>query len=371
MHLDKLTSFFLFLLTLWDYYFPAYGGRVFDYFALVAILFSVVVGLSAGQRLVYPKWLLLAFSLSVVQVVYGALNGNELAAIAFLVGFILILPYFFTNGFALGKGVSLKYLDLIIGLHVLIFFVQHFVFHLFLYPIDLHGVVGSIDTRTFNEATGYFRAAGLFQEPNSYSVTIYALLILKLITSAGKLDFLCLVAWLSLFVSESLWAVGGGVVIAMLFFNSNLIKCSVVVMAAVSFFVFVNAPELLNYVLDPITVTRLLDLESDPSNLARYGLAKNIDLNLSFFFGNGINTSDFQSFLGANGYSFVTYSFGLLWTIGFLLAIYFNSSAHRLKVVVAVLFAMSTYPLFTYLFWYAWLALILKARGRHNESALP
>ena len=366
-----MPSILLFLLTLWDYYLPSYGGRVFDYFALVSILISVVVALYAGQRLVYPKWLLLAFSLSVVQVVYGALNGNELAAIAFLTGFILILPYFFTHGFAVGKGVNLKYLDLIIGFHVLIFFVQYFVFHVFLYPIDLHGIVGSIDTRTFNEVTGYFRAAGLFQEPNSYSVTIYALLILKLITSAGKIDFLGLVAWFSLFASESLWGVGGGVVIAILFFNSNLIKYSVVVLLAASFFVFVNAPELFNYILDPITVARMLDLDSDPSRHARYGSVKNIHLNFSFFFGHGINTSDFQSFVGANGYSFIIYSFGLLWTIGFLMAIYFNSSAHRLKVVVAVFFAMSTYPLFTHLFWYAWLALILKARGRNNESTLP
>jgi hypothetical protein len=364
-----MPSFFLFLLTLWDYYLPSYGGRVFDYFALVSILISVVVALYAGERLAYPKWLLFVFSLSVVQVIYGALNRNELAAMAFLAGFILILPYFFTNGFASGKGVNSKYLDLIIGFHVLMFFVQYFVFHVFSYPIDFHGTVGSIDARTFNEVTGYFRAAGLFQEPNSYCVTIYALLILKLIISDGRVDLLGLVAWFSLFASESLWGGGAGVVVAILFFNSNLIRYSVVVLLATSFFVFVNAPELFNYILDPITVTRMLDLDLDPSRHARYGLTENINLNFHFFLGSGINTSDFQSFFGANGYSFAIYSFGLLWTIGFLMAIYFNSSAHRLKVVVAVLFAMTTYPLFTYLFWYAWLALMV--RGRDHEPALP
>lgn len=158
-------------------------------------------------------------------------------------------------------------------------------------------------------------------------------------------------------------------VVAILFFNSNLIRYSVVVLLATSFFVFVNAPELFNYILDPITVTRMLDLDLDPSRHARYGLTENINLNFHFFLGSGINTSDFQSFFGANGYSFAIYSFGLLWTIGFLMAIYFNSSAHRLKVVVAVLFAMTTYPLFTYLFWYAWLALMV--RGRDHEPALP
>lgn len=364
-----MLSVILFLLTLWDYYIPSYGGRVFDYVALVAILIAVVASVSSQQRLVYPRLLLFAFLISGVNVIYGALNGNELAAMAYLAGFILVLPYFFTYGLASSKGITSNQINLIIGFHVSIFFFQYFLFHILSYPLDLHGPVGSIDSRSFNEWTGYFRAAGLFQEPNSYCVTIYALLVLKLIISAGKIDRLCLLAWLSLFVSESLWGIGAGVVIAVLFFDSKYIKYSVLVMLALSLFVITTTPDLLGYILDPITGARLLHLDSDPSRLARYGSIDALDLNSSFFFGSGINTSDFQSFLGANGYSFSIYSFGLLWTIFFLMAIYFNSSSRRLRVIVAVTFAMSSYPLFTYLFWYAWLGLLI--RGKDNEFALP
>ena len=94
------------------------------------------------------------------------------------------------------------------------------------------------------------------------------------------------------------------------------------------------------------------------------------DINLNFLFGHGISTTKFQEFAGANGISLLMYSIGVFGLFLVFIYLCFLQFKYGLDVVVWVLISFSSYPLITYFYWWAWLALLLCFSNKKNSGAV-
>lgn len=354
------------LFTLSDYYIPVLGGRVFDYLGIVLLLATVGFQFASGRftALSFSKPHL-AFVLSVLPAALMAIvqgEGRVLTTIAFLTGALLIYPAFGSEQQDPER--LRRQMGVLILVNLAFFFLQYAVFKGTGLLLDFHSQFGVISPRVFNEFTGYFRAAGLFQEPSSFSIMIFMLNSVRLACSS-RTDGVFVLSLVGLLISESLWGFGAGALLLMLRFGLLRITPFRAVLALIvigvgiwAFNQLKQSSALLELVLDPITIGRLMNLENDPSRQGRFGVEQPVVADQWLVFGNGISADDFQSFMGANGVSFYIYSFGLLGLLIYLGWLYLESRTEFVPRAVLVLFAMSSYPQFSYAIWWAWLALL-------------
>ena len=272
-----------------------------------------------------------------------------------------------------------RQLGWLIGLSLLFFFIQFIAYKSFAIIVDYHSYFGTVAPRTFNEDTGYFRAAGLFEEPNSYCLTLFMLNVLRLFLARRQFDILFLISLLTLVLSESFWGIGAMFVLLLLANRLSRSTVSVFTLLAslgglllVGFIVLMNWPIIVEAIFDPITVQRLVNLDADPSMAGRYGGSTNrLDVDFPFIVGHGLTTSEFHAFSGANGIGFYLYCFGILGMLLFLTWIVVDSRKNSLWIAVAILFAMTSYPLFTYAFWWAWLGILIRISKSITEPCQP
>jgi hypothetical protein len=289
-------------------------------------------------------------------------QGRVITTVAFLTGCLLIYSAYSSETYDSER--LRRQMGALIVVNLVFFFVQFAAFRGVGVILDFHSHFGVISPRVFNEFTGYFRAAGLFQEPSSFSIMIFMLNIVRLICSQ-RTDALFVLSLVALLVSESLWGFGAGALLLM--FRYGLLRVTptraVLALLSIAFAIWAfnklkESSALLELVLDPITVGRLLDLENDPSRQGRFGVEEPVAFDLWLVFGRGISADDFQTFMGANGVSFYLYSFGLLGLLILLGWLYMESKREFVPTAILVLFAMSSYPQFSYAVWWAWLALL-------------
>ena len=293
-------------------------------------------------------------------------------------------------------------------------FLQIIIYRLTNYYFDLSLFTGGVKSRVFNSSIQTFRPSSIFQEPNGYSVTIISILCLLLFLSLKEVggDFgksislnknLIIISSVSISLTFSLWGlIIGFFFISIIIFQSIFkfikrflfdkkivltnfsLKKTFLFFITISLIVISQSKYFINNL--SIAILRLGALESDPSASQRYRYGESIfetlyDLDpFTFLFGNGATTArdTFQTFLGANGLSFLIFSIGFLGIFFFLLIFlpyspkinpiseinYFLTYRYlrHYFYFLGFMFIISTsYPLYTYqLFWIS-SALIINA----------
>jgi len=358
----------LFVFSLWDYYIiPVSGriyGRIFDYCGIFLILFFISSKIYITKlpnlyvkRTAFFIWLF-ALLFFIPQMIFGILEGSVLTVFAFYLGLFLVLPYFLH--FDYNYAHILRVINVLTIVNLLFFYIQFFAYKCFGVVIDYLGYFNAMSARIFNTATFYFRAAGLFQEPNSFCLMVFMLLVVRLFLKGNIFDLLSIIALVAIFLSESLWGFGAIVVLLILFTRSVIYKSLILALVIAFSFTIVYAPKYAAYLIDPITVGRIPNVLNEGSYLARYCGKSKIRCDFNFFFGHGLSTNKFQGFSGCNAIGFIIYSFGFFGFILFLFTLLGAFKKSRIKFLFAIIFAMTSYPLFTYMFWWTWLGIIIK-----------
>lgn len=241
------------------------------------------------------------------------------------------------------------------------------------YYIDYSGVVGSISSRGYNSGLDYFRPHGIFQEPNGYSTLTFCLLVLAqhLPNRNLRIEGLGII---SMVMSQSLWGMVGAVILCVGTLR-QLDRSSFIFLSAlgVSITLAQLPTGILDLFLNVVTIERVADVTNDASFSQRVGGLFNLtgDSLTNYVLGSGVDSSAFQGQLGANGFSFLVTSFGLLFSVPLFLIVC-SSLQFRMSTILPLLFLMTTYPPFSYMYFWAWLALLVfLVRQKRWRSAGP
>jgi hypothetical protein len=265
------------------------------------------------------------------------------------------------------------------GVHMLFFLVQFSAFYGFHDIIDYQEILGGASR--IMRSPEQMRAAGLFQEPNSYCLNLFVIASMAIVSRPSRP--LTLVAALTMFLSESLWGIGAAVVL--LFLNEMRLQQSprrfiIAFSAAVAVLgvVFNGYLWLTKTAGDhiPYSYGRILEITKDPSLRERYlrnrcGSNPNTAITalpletrlVQGAFGGGLTTQYFEKCLAANGIAFLYKSFGLVGLAallaGFWLALRGLSVGAKLYFALALGFSLTSYPLFTYVIFWIWLPALI------------
>jgi len=288
-----------------------------------------------------------------------------LTSAAFLIGCAFVFGVFFRRD--IDYRLLYRQLGWLIVLNLIAFYVQYLTFQMTGYLINYHGLIG-VEPRVL--IGGFIRAGGLYQEPNSFCLVLFMLNAVRLFCPREGRDRLFLISIVTLILSESLWGLGAAIflILCRIYLSEAKVRRVPIVLPVTGGVVlfaalFVDWSSVLELLFSPVTIGRLLDISNDGSAQERFTGAQGFAVDLRFFLGHGPSTLDFQSYLGVNGISFYIYGFGLIGYLLFLLFVLKISDGHVMVKVAMVVLAMSTYPLFTYAFWWAWLALLAKANS--------
>jgi hypothetical protein len=351
--------------TLWDYYFGPFGEgfRVFDLLAVGLILSSLFTTMSLKRtavaksiRLPAVRWALLLALVSLF--IASGLIGTARDPANFLrptsgvwLGMIVFVVYYYVN-------VPCLSVDRVVGwliiLHALALFVQFAEYHSSGALINYQEISGA-EPRVFS---AIFRPSGLFLEPGSYAVTVIMLSLLRLIVR-HKRDWISWIALVSVALTNSLFGVLAVCSILVFFFWKQawfwLVACAMVLATILGMSAFSELPEVV------FLTDRLLDFGSDVSVSARYGgmidaLQGNGDV-LRLWFGGGLGND--YLFLGSSGVAFLVASVGIVGAALWLaIGMGLSSRGQRIRILFSLLLVLVAAPMWTTMFWWAWLGLM-------------
>ncbi len=370
--------------TLWDY--RLFDVRVFDGVALLCLVGWLALAPESRSGFLSRRrryWLL--FSTMVVYALLGyALHGHRssLAILALAtIGFLLIGRRDWLR--AIGPS-----LWILVGIHVAFFLVQFVVFYGFRYEIDYQTVLGNASRIMLSP--NHMRAAGLFQEPNSYCLNIFILGTIVALQRSNPI--LILAAACTMAISESIWGVSAAFMLLLLYaicrFRSprqmivGLVTLSIATAAVFNAYLWLTKQPEESL---PFFYTRALNVPSDPSTLARYmrttcsavGKVESADIpqtvrSLQWIFGEGLSTHFFTECLSANGIAFLVKSLGgvglLALLAGFFRALQGLPASAKIHAFLAIGFSFTTYPVVTYLIFWIWLAAIFGLLRQRNSA---
>ena len=344
--------FVIFLFSsLFDWYNVKYGVRVFDLLAFIVVIFYFLAMSEFKIRnLNYQILFLLPGVL--MGVVYAKVHHVFFFLFSFYVLFNLYM------NFSFDKRKLIKQIKIIIYIHVIVFMAQYIAFYTSGYVLlDYREAFGMRPLRIWNHTIDFFRAAGLYEEPNSYAVSLYMLSILYYILHR-KIDYILVAACVTIFLSESLWGFGAVVIILGVVLIDKGVKLTYITLSFLSIIALLILDSELHFLFSPTTYRRFSIILTDGSFIARYGIDYQGTSMLSLFFGHGIGADGYFKSFGGNGYSAVIYYFGLVGALGFCLVFY--RAAGNFIYFMAILFILSTTPMIFYFMFWIWLALIYR-----------
>jgi hypothetical protein len=350
----KFNNFIVFLilfsLSLNEFYHEVFG-RVLDYFSIVLIIFYFF--LRVENRLIYKPYYSL-FLYFIPFIIFGLINLKFLPSLAILFG-VSFVAIFAKNVSNTCKDFT-KILDFVILFHVIAFVIQILFFYAFKIPFSYLDFFPYLQqSRVYNEGLNLLRPGGFMMEPNSYSANIFMLTFISYKLNKKKITVISMLALITIPFTTSLWGIS--ILLILIFFRFNF------VFKIVAILLFLLSSTMVYSILDnSIAFERVVRIIEDPlsdnSIVTRLGLESNYSFNLiNLIFGNGINSTDFQSFLGGNGISYMLYCFGIVGTLFFLFWVYFSNG---FKILLLFLFFHLTYPYYSYLIFWFFLAIVLK-----------
>jgi hypothetical protein len=270
--------------------------------------------------------------------------------------------------------------------HVTIFLVQFGAYYFFGHALDIYALFGA-PSRIYRSATE-IRAAGLFQEPNSYCLNIFMLTTLVILQRESRI--LVFLAATTMALSQSQWGLGAAGILVILNeahettslgrFVLTSVATILIIASIFNIYLWTTKPKSDQL---PFFYVRIRTVISDPSFRDRYlgrqaGEACDATKSsktiieatnprtppyLSWIFGEGLTTAFFLQCLPANGAAFLFESLGLVGliavAIGLAISLRQAVVRDRIFVVIAIVFSLTTYPLITYLIFWIWLASLI------------
>lgn len=336
------------------YYFGV--GRPFDYVGLVLLsvflfgrnkLFEISFYRMVFLTLVFAPWLTL-----------GAIENNSfLMSLSFVVGMVFVLPV----SYSLTEEHNRLHIDRNVQLLILItstfLYIQTIVYYCTGLFWDLPAQFGSIDSRGLNEAINYFRPSGLFQEPNAYCATTFCLISLCMFQQKRNY-WVEIFGMVSIAITESLWGFGAVILLIYMLYGFRKLAFALSVASAIAILVFALAGWDSESLVDrSVTLTRIINIEDDPSRQGRFGSSDNVVNDIYLYIGHGIDSQNFQS-IAANGIVFLIYGFGVVFLPIILVATVYLFKPNR-NVLISTAFLLTTFPAFAYMYFWCWLGLAL------------
>jgi hypothetical protein len=361
--------------TLWDY--RLFDLRIFDGAAIIllGLWFIVTPEPKGGFLLRRQRYWLLFLTIFVYAAAGFVLHGHRSSLAIIVLG---------TTGFILaGRTEWLKTIGplcwVLVCIHVIFFAVQFTGFYGFGQVIDYQAIID--EASRIMLAPTHMRAAGLFQESNSYCLNLFVLTSTAILWRPYRLA--TIVAALTMIVSESLWGLGAALVL--IFLNELRLQSSLrqllsaVVVSGVIIGAIFNGYLWLNKSPDehlPYFYWRITSIMEDQSLRERYlrntcARAEQIRITsispqrrfVSLLLGDGLSTGFFKECLPANGISFLLKSFGAAGMISLLAGMAMTlrglPGSAKLYALLAIVFTFTSYPLMTYLIFWLWLLAII------------
>ena len=392
----------IFSATLWDFRFEVY--RPFDLVSLISIvLFSALNTKIADFKHIKSKEIMLC-GIIILWSIYGFIELQHRSSLAIIVGVFIFL---LTRCTLKQTSIPLKNIFLIIlSIHIFFFFLQLALFYGLNITFNPFYFLG-YENRVINELAlnPVLRPSGLFAEPNSYCVLVLS--ILATLLNEKNMKLVCFLAILTICFSQSLW----GVVIAALLIILWAVSYyktprSCLISSFLMISVLYSAFFLSLYITEATTrdtphfIMRLKSLESDPSLRERFQKntipkvkASNEDLEIKVpeksnvkattlgndfllsLFGSGLSTKYFFNGLPLNGFSLLYASFGIM---GLILIAYTGlkllyitpkkSLIQRYNWCIIFALMLTSYPLFTYIYFWLWLSLTMPLLNERTAS---
>lgn len=339
----------LFFLSLNEFYHESFG-RILDYLSLLFIILFIFIDKSNKRFLKSDLSLLIFFS---PHIILGFFNFKILPSLAVFFGVTLIS--FFTKNIMRSKINLGSVLDFVLLLHLIAFIVQIFAFYVLNIPFSYIDFFPFFQqSRVYNEGLNLLRPGGFMMEPNSYSANVFMLVFINYKINK-RLSNYSKAALISVPFTTSLWGIG---MISLLVFLNLTTKFKIIVTGMIASLL----PFIYTFLSNSIAFERVLRIIEDPTSdnsiVTRLGLETKTSVNFfNLFFGNGINSTDFQSFLGGNGFSYVIYCFGIL---GSILLLYWIFVSNNTKITILALFFHLTFPYYSYLIYWVFLTVLLK-----------
>ena len=398
-------SLTLFLSSLSD--FRVNAVRIFDIVAILLTLFFIFCAkqklnklrdLSRYQKAIPFFIIIFLWSL------YGYLNFHHRSSLAIiLLSTIFLLLFVFAENNLKNTNLIGKYLTFIILFHIFAFFAQYLGFILFHIVIDYQIPFGYISRIFPQDSAHVLRASGIFQEPNTYCVNIFSLLICYLNCNFSRGVFF--LGILSMVLSGSLWGLAVAFFLILILFASTQSNfCSlrslfsklapllvILIFSSSTYFYFTKPSDQEM----PNIYNRIKNIRTDPSFIERFKKSnRNNNIfdsyeNGSFTLGHFVNNKDdlfvkmigegfsthyFQLGLPANTFSLLLKSFGYFGIISLVLSFFYlisNLSIGKISFVSAYLVIIFTsYPILTYyIFWISLFYLIVTLTiNKNNEK---
>jgi len=353
---DKFLFGLTVLLFLFSDVYYAGLGRVYDYVYISLVAISLRRILKGLSRFAINESVALII-IACPWLVVGMFQGSVLLVLAWLVGIILF--YGIIGGYLRSKiEYFLAWLGYGLWVSLSVFFVQFCLKFFGSIYLDLHEIIGSIPSRGWNDEINYFRASGLFQEPNAFAAISFAMASVR-IHHLQRLEFVDVLSILSIIVSQSLWGFGAVIVLlGICRITAARIKRGSILIGIVLTLVLINFNIIDSWYQDSTTGQRISGIDGDASRNVRFGYFEdylNFDQKI---FGVGLNGDKFQILIGANGFAFLYTSFGVAGVV--LLFFWLTVNARfNWRPIIAVLYLFTTFPHTAYMFFWVWLSLIM------------
>jgi hypothetical protein len=286
--------------------------------------------------------------------IISVFNGNFMLGIIMTVGLLLIIPSvveLYSNSDA--NKLS-KYIEYTIVILLLTFILQYLAYYIFDYYVDYTIFFGSYNSRGNN--AGLFRPHGIFQEPNAYSCAMLSLIYIH--SKFGLINKkLIILAYISVFLSFSLWAV---LIIPIVFALTNYNSVNykfLITFLLLSIFLTYLWSNFQDFFIEFDIVKRIIFSDEDSSREARYGGFSELLKSDYLLSGYGFNSDKFQQF-GANGVIFIIHSIGIIGVL--LLSVFpFIQRVFKIKDLLFIGVLFSSFPLTSYAYFWMTLGLII------------
>lgn len=357
---------FIFLFLFSDFYYTDIG-RPFDYLSLVLLLLIVALFQSSPPPRLRINAIFL-FVLILPWCIAGFWNESALAAIAIMIGAGYVVPLSFSVATVIRDEITERAIFLSLVISLAIFYVQSVVYVGAGIFIDIPQMAGSIESRGLNEALGYFRPSGIFQEPNAYCTVMFCLGTLHALTNRPR-KWLEILLLLSFLLSRSLWGFGAAAVLFGILYGVRYAVIAIIMASIAAMLAYLSVGfDIQGLTESSTTLLRIFDIFNDASAQARFGQMSNFEMGTVLLIGSGIDTVNFQDF-GANGIAFMLYCFGLGGTAAILL-LYTIGFKMKARTIISLAILLTTYPPFSYMYFWFWLAamIMLEYYGDGSKS---